>query len=540
MKRERVFREGRESGGVLLLTLLILAAVSILAASIAVVTMTDRNLSKYERHSVEALAAAETGLAYAKRSIRDLVAPMEDADEDGRPDFTLSDTLSWGGSYAIACEASDIKGIGITAYQSNGFTIVAEGRFRGAVRRVKAEIVHDSFLKYARFTALSDLTYACDANITGEVFVNGDLNVPCGCAHGRQCKFLEMVSVTGGIPNADCGDFFRGYVTDAEPIDLEHSFDWTDVRNKARGLGADNSCEKRGVIGIYTSLPGTDPLNLATQAAPNTNVLVFDRFDFCNTTLAAPDTVITYGGAAVLNTQTGQALRSHDFNGIVFFENSANVRGTLDGVSAHSLSIYATNDIYCRNHIVTGHTGFDPTTRLPNNTGDPVNLGLIAEDYIYMHTNCPRVMRVDAMLLSRTSNWAGQGNDANPGDHPYAPLGAVDLDLDGIAGETPVNNDPVDGEGWDEIIDTVTEQQRTWVLNINGGIITMGTGSAAPWNNSTVIANASGPTRRYNYDMDLTSFPPPCFPVPLNLYKDVSWTELIDVRGALADQLPDD
>jgi hypothetical protein len=536
MKNRRIFHGDRESGGILLLTLLILSAVSILAASIAFVTMNDRNLSKYERHSVEALAAAETGLAFAKRSIRDLVAPMEDADNDGRPDFALNDTLSWGGSYEVVCEASDIKGLGITAYQSNGFTIIAEGRFRGATRRVKAEIVHDSFLKYARFTAMSDLSYACDAHITGEVFVNGDLLVPCNCAHGRQCRFLEMVSVTDDIPNAACADFFRGYVTDAEPIDLQNSFAWADVRAKARGLGADNACEKHGNIGIYISLPGTDPLALAGQANPNTNVLVFERFDFCNTALASPDTVVTYGGNAVINPQTGQVMRTHDFNGIIFFENSATVRGTLDGVSAHSITLYATNDIYCRNNIVTGHKGFDPITRLPDNTGDPINLGLVAEDYIYMHTNCPRVMRVDAMILSRTSNWSGQGNEA---DHPMAALGALDLDLDGLVGETPVNDDPTDGEGWDEIIADATDQQNTWVLNISGGIITMGTGNAAPWNNSNVLNNASGPTRRYNYDMDLTSFPPPCFPVPLNLYKDVSWSELLDARGSLAAQLPD-
>ncbi len=77
------------------------------------------------------------------------------------------------------------------------------------------------------------------------------------------------------------------------------------------------------------------------------------------------------------------------------------------------------------------------------------------------------------------------------------------------------------------------------MLNINGGIITMGTGSAAPWNNTNVLNNASGPTRRYNYDMDLTSYPPPCFPVPLNLYKDVSWTEIFEVRDPLANHLPD-
>lgn len=521
-----------DKGSALLISILILAALSILASSIAIVSMNDRNLSKYDRHSMEALAAAETGVAYAKRSIRDLVAPMTDEDADGRPDFRLADTLSWGGSYEVVCEASDIKGVGITAYQSNGFTIISEGRFLGATRRVKSEIVHDSFLKYARFTALSDLTYACDATITGEVFVNGDLNIPCGCGAGRQCRFLEMVSVVDDIPNAPCGDFFRGYVTDAEPIDLENSFSWTDIRNKARGLGADNACERKGNIGIYISLPGTDPLRLATQGAPDQNVLVVDRFDFQDLVTAPPDTIVRYNGQVVLNPLTGQALRTHDFNGIVFFEGDGTLRGTMDGVSAHNLTLYATDDIFVRNNLVTGHTGYDPVTRLPDQTGDPVNIGLVAEDYIYMHANSPRILRVDAMLLSRTSNWAGLGSEA---DHPVGGPGPLDLDQDGIFGESPVNNDPVAGEGWNEL--TITANH--WILNINGGIVTIGTGSAAPWNNTNVLNNASGPTRRYNYDLDLTSYPPPCFPVPLNLYKDVSWTEIFEVRSPLASHLPD-
>ena len=38
--------------------------------------------------------------------------------------------------------------------------------------------------------------------------------------------------------------------------------------------------------------------------------------------------------------------------------------------------------------------------------------------------------------------------------------------------------------------------------------------------------------------MDMTEYPPPCFPVPLNLWKDVSWTEIFDLSGSLAGNLP--
>lgn len=522
-----------EAGSTLLLSLLILSAMTILASSVVVTAMGERNLTKYERHSLIALAAAESGIAYAKRAIVEQTADMADIDEDGRPDFALSDSLPDGGSYSVVAEASDIKGLGITAYQANGFAIVSEGEFQGAVRRVKVEIVHDSFLKFARFVSSTDLSYACYAALTGEVYTGGDLDVPCGCGSDEEAKFLESAYAVEDIPNADCATFYMGYVTQAEEIDLENSFDWNDTRNKAKGLAPDNACEKKGSVGIYINLGGSpikDPLGLHTQPAPNTDVLIFDYFDFMDMTLAAPDTVITYNGVAVTNTVTMAPMRRSEFNGIIFFEGQANSRGTMDGVSAHNVTIFATTTNIVRGDIVTGHLGFDEVTRNPNGVGNPVNVGLVAENYVGMHAQTKKVLRVDAALLSRTSNWTALGDT---GTHPNA-TGPLDLDLDGITGESPVNHDPIPGIGWNEsVIDA-----NTWVLNINGPIITNTGGSAGPWSSGSVIANADGPTRRYNYDLDVTEFPPPCFPVPLNLWKDVSWTEVFDVRSDLSSNLP--
>lgn len=527
----------RERGSTLLMALLVLAAMSILATTAIVTSMGERNLSRYERSSVQALGAAETGVAYAKRAIVERTAPLDDADGDGRPDFELTDSLAWGGWYRVVAEASDIKGLGITAYQANGYCIVSEGGFQGAHRRVKVEIVHDTFLKFARFVSVNDLNYACGAIITGEAYTGGNLGVPCGCGPSS-CQFLESVYVVGEIPNAACATFHRGYVTDAEPIDLGNSFDWTDVRNKARGLAAQNACEGKGSVGIYTSLPGTDPMGLNAQAAPNTGVLVLDRLDFFNTTLN-PDTVITYNGNPITNSVTGGHLLYRDFNGIVFFEGDSNTRGTMNGVSGCNMTVYATNRNIIRGDIITGHSGFDPVTRLPNGTGDPVNLGLVAENQVRIDKRVNRILRIDAALLSRTTNWGGQAPSLYPppgGEYnSMAGLGPMDLDLDGIIGETPLNNDPGPGEGWDEL--TITSSH--WILNINGPIITVSTGDATPWNSAHVLGLAGArPTRRYNYDMDITEYPPPCFPVPLNLWKDVSWSEIFEVATPLASHLP--
>ena len=536
-------RSSREEGSALLLALLVLAALSILATTAIVTSMGERNLSRYEAGSVQALGVAETGIAYAKRAIVDRTVTMTDADGDGRPGFELTDSLPWGGTYHVMAEASDIKGLGITAYQSNGFALVSEGAFHGARRRVKVEIVHDSFLKFARFVSNNTLSYACNATISGEVYTGANLDIPNNCAANQQDKFLESVFAVGTIPNAASGTFYRGYVTGADTIDLSNSFNWNDMRNKARGLAAgSNACERRGSVGIYFPASGTLPLTLVG------GVLQLNLFDFHNVTLFPPDTVITYNGAAVANSVTGaNHLHPSEFNGIIFFENDANVKGTMDGVSARNITIFATRYIYVRGDIITGHTGFNPVTRAPNNSGDPNNIGLVAESWIMIHKTVNRILRIDAALLSRTATWGFNGAVQScglTGTPPIVPpsgcyismAGAqpLDLDLDNITGETPVNNDPVPGEGWNENLITAD----TWVLNITGPIITTGSGDAYPWNDSNIIGRAAGSTRRYNYDMDMTEFPPPCFPVPLNLYKDVSWTEIFDVRAPLASCLP--
>ncbi len=519
-------RSPRERGSALLMALLILGSLSMIGTSLVLTSVAERRASGYYRDSLKALAAAETGVAFGKRTIQDMTLTMTDGDGDGYADFTLSDSLSWGGDFNVIGEATDITGLGIAAFRSNGFTIVCEGRYNGAVRRVRAEIVHDSFLKYARFVAATGTAYSCGAVLTGEVYVGGDLSVPSSCG-ADAVQFLEFVAAVGDIPNANYAIFHRGYVTDAQQIDLGNSADFNLMRDKARGIAATCDCEGIGSVGIYVNPGGgADPLGTGAGAVD------LGLFDYYDTVVGAPDTCITFNGAAVTNTVTGQPMRSSEFNGILFFEGDGRVEGTLNGRSGRNLSVFATDDIIVTDNIETGHTGFDPGTGAPNGSGDPVNVGLIAYDYVYLDRYTPRVLTIDAALMSCTENWRCIGGYVS--DHPVAGPGPLDLDLDDIEGETPYNNDPTPGMGWDELNIT----SATWVLNINGPIITHDGGSAWPWNDSSVLAGASGPTRRYNYDMDITEYPPPCFPVPLNLWKDVSWTEIFETDSTLASYLP--
>ncbi|MFC1573203.1 pilus assembly PilX N-terminal domain-containing protein, partial [Candidatus Eisenbacteria bacterium] len=477
-----------QHGSALLLAMMIMGVLSMIGTTLVLSSVVERRTSGYYRDSLKALAAAETGVAFAKRTIQDMTADMDDVDGDGRPDFTMSDSLSWGGEYESICEASDIRGIGIAAYRANGYTIVCEGRYAGAVRRVKAVMVHDSFLKYARFVAAAGISYTCGAVLTGEVYAGGDVDVSTGCGANAP-QFLEFVAAVGDIPNANSAVFYRGYVTGAEQIDLDDSADFARLREKAKGVAGECDCEGLGEVGFYfDTSSGIDPLGIGAGS------LDLGKFDFCNTTLAPPDTIITYNGAPVAHGVTGAMLRRSEFNGIIFFEDVAPVEGTLDGKSARCLSIFATDDILITNSIVTGHTGFDPVSGLPNGSGDPVNVGLIAYDYVYISKFTPRVLTIDAALMSCTANWRSD-DPYNLLSHPVAGPGPLDLDLDGIVNETPYNNDPVPGTGWDE----VNIDDATWVLNINGPIITYNGGSAQPWNHGAVLAGASGPTRRYNY-----------------------------------------
>lgn len=503
-----------ERGSGLVLALLLLTALSLMGMTLALLSATDRRIAEYDRESISALNAAEAGIAMAKRQIQDRVLSFGDENANGYPDFRIADTLSWGGRYDVFGESSLLAVAGSSPYSGNLFTIRAEGYSRDAVRLVFSEIAHDSFLKYARFVESTGTSYDCGAILTGEVYVGGTLGLPSGCSSGTEVEFLEMVAATNGITNKAEAIFHKGYTDSANAIDLQSSVDFPLMRNKAKGEGGECDCEGDGRIGIYMSW---NPLGIGANGT-----IDLSQFDFVSPDSTSGDTILTYAGNPVPDNTTGQPMLAVDFNGVVFYEGDGYVKGTMDGVGGRNLIVYATDDIFVEGSIRTGHTGYDDITRLPDHSGDPVNIGLVAADYIYIG-NTPRVVFIDAALLAVANNW--RVYNTSMAAHPVAAVGNYDLDEDGIVGETPHNNDPSPGSGWDEVI-TAANRDRTWVMNINGPIITHNGGSAYPWNDATVLANADGPTRRYNYDMDITDFPPPCFPVPMNLWKDRSWAEL--------------
>jgi len=112
--------------------------------------------------------------------------------------------------------------------------------------------------------------------------------------------------------------------------------------------------------------------------------------------------------------------------------------------------------------------GSNPT-RVRVYKGEPVNLGLVAKDQVYIAPEAPKQLIVDSALLARDGSWHALGDDLT---HP-------------------------------------DEYDSSWQLSIKGPIITAVGGSSGPW-------SAFGGTREYNYDEDILSNPPPSFPVPIN------------------------
>jgi len=112
-------------------------------------------------------------------------------------------------------------------------------------------------------------------------------------------------------------------------------------------------------------------------------------------------------------------------------------------------------------------------------TGDPINIGLVAKDTVFIHSTAPRQLVVDAALLARDNNWRALGNRTT---HP-------------------------------------SEYDSSWRLTINGPIITAVGGSAGPW-------SAYGGTRKYNYDEDIVSNQPPHFPMPFGGWQRIYWKEI--------------
>lgn len=279
------------------------------------------------------------------------------------------------------------------------------------------------------------------------------------------------------------------------------------------------------------------------------------------------------------------------FDGIIYVKGNINLTGgRLSARSALSqnvcsLTIIAANptdpndstDDTVGNITIANslYTGYDSSL-------EPVNLGLVAQNWIRIDQYAPKIIHINAAIMSRfqtifapsdpsthtvlgkdpngvtlsgidrdndiwqSGHYPGIGcpNDPDPNNADFTcsssprllEVGMYDIDGDdmGLDVETGDN-----GFGWDESValNPNDPNDTTWFLLIRGPIILQRTGSVGPW--ATKGSTYTGKkTRSYQFDPDITSYPPPHFPVPLNATRILSTQESANETDLIEDQTP--
>jgi len=533
---QRLYRY-RNEGYALISTMLV--AYLLLMLGLAVIT-----LAVYENGATDRWRKSSEAYFMARAAMAEAVYRLKTDYTDITEDRFVSDpqTLSPNDdpkkkSFRYAMEPAGAIHFMGTQYMTGSFKVEALG-VRGYKRRgIEMRVERDTFLRYSRFVQQTSLSYGANANLSGDLYAGGDLNL-----NGTPIIFWGDVEVGGSINNEWRGTFHGDVSGVGRGVDLAESVDIDRYRDLALGLLSDEG------TGLYLS--GATSVNL-------------DLFDFTGTSPR-------YNGEVLPD----------DFNGVIFCEGDISVAGTLEG---QSLTFFSADDIVATGHIRTGTTMTSSTTmnppmlfnanngeqqiitrniddiidpytnvlklgvnsqkwsklrmyiledgvripgkqgeivRMPgskdertvvinnldidpdthtysaevhywsdgNGTtitqveacgGDPINIGLVAKDMFYIDAGTPRQLNIDAAILARDRTWNALGSASS---HP---------------------------DGYDPGV---------WELTMTGPIITMNGGSAGPW--------SSYGTRNYNFDMDMVEHAPPYFPVPAEGWGMSYWWHL--------------
>jgi len=516
----------KESGMSLPTALVMIAILSVLSATFISGVIYEGKNAQHWRKSAHAFYLAEAAGHKAVKLLKD------EAVEDFP--YLENDVDLGNGRYDLEINFESRQS---GAYTRDTYTIKGIGKVGESKRGIETGYQQDTFLRFSRFvqSSNSNLSYSAYAVLSGDVWAGNNLNL-----NGYPVTFLRDVSVGGVINNYSNGIFYGDVIQGVDTIDLETAVDLTYYTNLAQGNIPDKG------TGIYNSSSSTIDLSLFDFSGP------IPKYDGSNLTA--------------------------DFNGVVYVNGDAYVKGTLEG---GSITVIASDDVVVTDHVRAGNmaTGWEQTNppivfnsvqgveqtetvylndiitadttvvkmrtsgrkwnqmkmelmedgtvigetylvRRPGSpneqmavisnlsldpsvhsysakiyyksdgnganptwirayTGDPVNIGLVAKDKVYLHSETPRQLVIDAALLARDSTWKALGNSSS---HP-------------------------------------SEYDSSWKLTINGPIITAVGGSAGPW-------ASYGGTRKYNYDEDIVSYQPPHFPVPFGGWERIFWKEI--------------
>jgi hypothetical protein len=225
-------------------------------------------------------------------------------------------------------------------------------------------------------------------------------------------------------------------------------------------------------------------------------------------------------------TYNGNPLPS-DFNGIIFCEQDLTVEGTL---CEGSLTVVSNDNIIVTDSVYTcNYDGCDCKY---------VNILLMCQNTFLISRYAPKVLKIEAGIISRTSNWRPEdysdsydSDNSHPDVKNIGPF-SMDLDRDGAiggydygGGVNPTGN--YNAGGWNEVnVISQTNGFDVWDLEIVGAIITEGGGSASPWTTFGSSSYGGRKTRHYNFDHDVTTCKPPESP-HAGKWRKVSWSEEI-------------
>lgn len=454
------------------------------------------------------------------------------------------------------------------AYGTVTYEVRGTGRAGNVARQVALGASQESFLSFSRFLETGTLAYDAGATLTGKVYSGGDLSLSAS-----PVTFCDDVDVVGRIINKSYGIYRKRVTEGATRIALSGTMDPSYYRTLAQAAGL-----------YYSS--GTPEINLTlfdfTQNPPRYNGqplssqfngIIFSEGDLAvNGVLEGRSlTLVANGNINVTdNVRTGTTRRSFRALSPSLTLNAAANKETVVTVPLTSLMSEVSNSVTMK---VSGGKwqrlniyvyedsrllGVETLERPTNNTanlsrttilsglqmdpakhsyraqvhywsngagetkldlaiaaGDPVNVALIAKSNVYLSQYTPRVLRIDAALFARDGNWRPiDYTDSTDSDKSHwACNGVYDLDEDGVI-ET--NNE----DGWNE----TAVNSSTWMLTINGPIITKDGGSAGAWSYYGGLTGKG--TRRYDYDNDIVYYQPPSFPIMLSRWAVAYWREV--------------
>ena len=535
----RRYAAHRNEGYALISTMLVAYIVLMLGLAVITLALYENRATDRWRKSSEAYFLARAAMAEAIYRLKTDYANVTTDRFISEPQALSPNDDLERRSFRYAMEpAGNIHFIG-TQYMTGAFKVEALG-VRGYKRRgIEMRVERDTFLRYSRFvqSSQSDLSYAANANIIGDLYAGKDLNL-----NGAPVTFWGDVEIGGSINNEWRGTFHGDISGIGEGVDLVESVNISHYRDLARGLLPGEG------TGLYLSSATSIDLNLFDFTGPNPkydgNTLPadFNGVIFCerdisiagtlegqSLTFFSKDDIIATGDIRtgntmestdrinppmVFNSQQGtEQIMTRNLDGIVGTDTNV-FKLRVSGTKWNKLRMYILEDgvripnkqvdivrqpaspdeqvVMINNlnidpgahtysaevHYWSDGNGDNPTWVEAWN-GDPVNIGLVAKDMFYISSSTPRQLSIDAAILTRDRTWNALGDWSS---HP---------------------------DGYDPGV---------WELTMTGPIITMNGGSAGPW--------SSYGTRRYDYDMDMVEHAPPYFPVPSDWWKLAYWWHL--------------